>query len=542
MPAATMVFVNGKIRTMEGNDCEAVAFQDDTILQVGKKEDVMKVIDTNTQVIDMGGKTMLPGFIDTHTHLVGYGISLKTVDLIGTKSIDELVGRCQRYVRGHDIPDGQWVIGRGWNQNDFVHEVKFPDRHDLDRISQNHPILLLRVCGHIGSANTMALEEVGITADTFIAGGSFDHALSGEPNGIIREASLEWFKKNRCLTDDHAYIRKGILEGSSELLKHGVTSVHTEDSYDLGYSGDFEHIAETYREMASAGELPVRVYQKISLPKRKDIESFLKGSLRTGQGDHYYKIGPMKQWCDGTIGARTAALREPYSDDPKNNGILVYEKDELLWNVRMAHQADMQVCLHAIGDAALEMVIEAYEKVQKESPKELRHRIVHCQVGDRRLYERLKPLDVSLNIQTAQTATDWPMMNSRLGKKREKESHNWRTLTDMGICLTGGSDIPVEGPDVFYGIYAAVNRKDRKGKPEKGWLPEQCLTVEEAIKTYTVNAAYASFEENLKGSITEGKLADVIVVDKDPFETPLEELKDIEVEMTVVGGKIKWSK
>lgn len=542
MLAATKVFINGHIHTMDGESCEAVAFQGDRILKVGDKKEVMKTIGENTEVIDMGGKTMLPGFIDTHTHLVGYGISLQTVDLSNVKSIDELINLCQRYLEKNPLPKGHWLIGRGWNQNNFISKPKFPDRHDLDQISIKHPILLLRVCGHIGSTNTMALKEVGVTEDTFIAGGSFDHDLSGEPNGVIREASLEWFKKNRCFTDGHSYIRKGIEKGSAELLKYGVTSVHTEDSYDLGYSGSFEAIAETYQKMASDGELPIRVYQKISLPKKEDIQEFLKQSLRTGQGDDSYRIGPMKQWCDGTIGARTAALREGYSDDSTNKGILVYEKEELLKNVRMAHQADMQVCLHAIGDAALEMVIEIYEQVQFESPKELRHRIVHCQVGDQGLYERLKSLDVCLNIQTAQTATDWPMMNSRLGSKRERDCHNWRTLTDMGICLTGGSDIPVEDPDVFYGIYAAVNRKDKDGKPENGWLSEQSLTVEEAIKTYTVNAAYSSFEEALKGSISPGKLADVIVVDKDPFAIAPMDIKDVKVEMTIVGGEIKWKK
>lgn len=542
MKPATKAFVNGKIYTMDGSICEAVAFKKDIILKVGTKDEVMKVTDNSTQIINMEGKTMLPGFIDTHTHLVGYGISLTTVDLEGARSIGEVVDRCKKFINTNDLKEGQWLIGRGWNQNQFVDDNRFPDRHDLDKVSLKHPVLLLRVCGHIGSVNSMALEEVGVSSETFIAGGSFDHDEEGTPNGIIREASLEWFKKNRCLTDDHEYIRKGILEGAAELLKYGVTTVHTEDSYDLGYSGDFKHIADTYRQMAANQELPIRIYQKISLPKREDIELFLNGDLRTGQGDHYYKIGPMKQWCDGTIGARTAALREPYTDDPDNYGILVYEGDELYHNVKMAHDSGMQVCLHAIGDAALEMVIEAYERVQNENPKASRHRIVHCQVGDRKLYERLQPLNVSLNIQTAQTASDWPMMKSRLGDEREKDSHNWRTLTDLGICLTGGSDIPVEGPDVLYGVYAAVTRKDLKGKPESGWLPEQKLTVEEAFKTYTINAAYSSYDEDVKGSITEGKLADVVLLDRDPFEVEVQDLINIEVCMTVVGGDIKWTK
>ncbi|SDY48825.1 amidohydrolase [Tindallia californiensis] len=542
MDSRNKVFMNGIIYTMDGRICEAMAVEEDRILQVGSQKEIMQLVNKSTQMIDMNGKTMLPGFIDTHTHLVGYGISLMTVNLSDADGIEDIIERCRRYIEEHKVTDKQWIIGRGWNQNNFGEDPRFPNRHDLDKISTKNPILLLRTCGHIGSVNSLALEEVGVDKHTHIAGGSFDCDNAGLPNGIIREASLEWFKKNRCVVDDHAYIRKGILKGSAELLKYGITSVHTEDSYDLGYSGDFEHIAETYGRMAKMKELPIRIYQKISLPKKEDILRFLQGSNRTGQGDFYYKTGPIKQWCDGTIGARTAALRKDYSDDPGNKGILVYEKQELYENVKLAHEENMQVCLHSIGDASLEMIIEAYEKVQKENPKNLRHRIVHCQVGDRKLYERLKKINVCLNIQTAQTATDWSMMSKRIGNDREKDAHNWRILTDMGICLTGGSDIPVETPDVFYGIYAAVNRKDREGNPKNGWLPEQALTVEEAIKTYTVNAAYASYEENDKGSLTEGKLADMVLVDKDPFVVDPMELKDISVCMTMVGGEIKWSK
>ncbi|MCC5911067.1 MAG: amidohydrolase [Clostridiaceae bacterium] len=357
----------------------------------------------------------------------------------------------------------------------------------------------------------------------------------------MREASLEWFKKNGTGNFGISEIRKSILDGGKELLKYGITSIHSEDSYDLGYSGDFLDIYETYQQMVKDEELPIRVYQKISLPKKQDVKMFLEGNLRTGDGDKYYKVGPMKQWCDGTMGARTAALLEPYSDDPDNKGILVYTKEELYENVLMAHKENMQVCLHAIGDAALEMILDVYEDVLRGFPRNARHRIVHCQVGNRSLYERLAKLDVSINIQPPQTATDWAMLNSRLGDKREKESHNWRTLTDLGVCVTGGSDIPVESPDVFYGIYAAVTRQDAERNPKEGWLPEQKVTVEEAIKMYTMNAAYSAFEEDTKGSITEGKLADMVVVDHNPFEVQPEYLKDIKVEQVILGGKLKLS-
>lgn len=535
----TLALINGKIHTMDGRVCEAVAVSSDKIVKVGTTAEINDMISCDTTVIDLGGKCVLPGFIDTHTHLVGYGTSLNSVDLSSAKSIDDIIGLCCDFIKESEVEPGEWILGRGWNQNQFTGEKAFPSRKDLDKITVKNPLLLLRVCGHIGAANSAALEDVGVTRDTFIEGGAFDKDENGEPNGIIREASLEWFKKNRSRKSGMTGIRKAILDGANELLKYGITSIHSEDSYDLGYSGDFHDIYETYQQLVKDGQLPLRVYQKISLPKKQDVVSFLRGSLRTGDGDNFYKIGPMKQWCDGTIGARTAALLEDYSDDPGNKGILVYTKEELYENVLMAHKENMQVCLHSIGDASLEMILDVYKRVLAEFPWNARHRIVHCQVGSRSLYERLAKLDVSINIQPPQTASDWSMMNIRLGDKRERECHSWRTLTDLGVCITGGSDIPVESPDVFYGIYAAVTRQDEKGNPDGGWLPEQRVTFEEAIKMYTINAAYSAFEEDIKGTITEGKLADMIIVDADPFEVESKYLKDIKVEKVILGGMLR---
>jgi len=439
---ASLALIKGKIYTMDGRCEEAVAIADDKIIKVGKTSEVYEFIDNETEVIDLEGKTVLPGFIDTHTHLVGYGLSLNAVDLSKAKSIKEIIELGRNFVEEKQIKPGEWILGRGWNQSNFVHEKVFPTKKDLDQISMTNPILFIRTCGHIGIVNSLALKDSSITKDTFIEGGAFDKDENGEPNGVIREASLEWFKKNGSYKPSKAAMKKAIIDGANELLKYGVTSIHTEDSYDLGYSGDFKDIYDTYQEMVANDELPIRIYQKISLPKRKDIEEFLKGDLRTGDGNNYYKIGPIKQWCDGTMGARTAALLQDYNDDPGNRGILVYNRDELYENVMLAHKAGMQMCLHAIGDAALEMVIDVYERVLRELPRNARHRIVHCQVGNRSLYERLAKLDVSINIQPIQVGSDWPMMNRRLGSEREKECHAWRTLTDLGVCITGSSDVP----------------------------------------------------------------------------------------------------
>lgn len=536
----SLALINGKIRTMDGRCEEAVAVADDKIIKVGTTWEINKLADDKTEVIDLKGKTVLPGFIDTHGHLVGYGFSLNAIDLSNAKSIEEIIDSCRKYIEKKQIKPGEWILGRGWNQNNFIYDKIFPTKKDLDKISTDNPVLLIRTCGHIGIVNSLALRDARVTKDTYIEGGAFDKDENEEPNGVIREASLEWFKKNSSYKPNKAAMKKAILDGANELLKYGVTSIHTEDSYDLGYSGSFKEIYDTYEDMVANNELPIRVYQKISLPKKADIEKFLEGNLRTGDGNNYYKIGPMKQWCDGTMGARTAALLEDYNDDPGNKGILVYTYDELYENVELAHKEGMQVCLHAIGDAALAMVLDVYERVLRELPRDARHRIVHCQVGNLSLYERLAKLDVSINIQPIQVGSDWPMMNARLGWEREKECHAWRTLSDLGVCITGSSDIPVDTPNVFYGIHSIVNRKDIEGKPENGWLPKEKVTVEEALKIYTINSAYSAFEEKIKGTITEGKLADMIIIDKDPFEVEPKELMHIEVEKTIVGGKIKY--
>lgn len=539
---ATLVLKNGKIYTLDGRKAEAIAIEGENIIKVGTNAEVKELINSETKVIDLKGKSVVPGFNDTHVHLVGYGSAINAVDLNDVTSIDELISKCKAFIEEKGVEPGKWLYGRGWNQNLFLKDGKrFPNKGDLDKISTEIPILLIRICGHIGLSNTNAIENVGINKDTFVSGGTFDKDEEGNPNGIIREASLEWYKKNINPKPGVEEIKQSIVDGAKELTRHGITSIHSEDSYDLGYGGDFMDIYKAYNSLLDEGKLPLRVYQKISLPKKEDLLEFLETGLRTGHGNNYYKIGPMKQWCDGTMGARTAALLEEYSDDPENRGILVYEEDELYENVYIAHKNDMQVCLHAIGDRALATVLKVYERVLKELPKPHRHRIVHCQVGNLELYKKLAGLGLNINIQPAQTATDVPIMNPRLGDEREKQCHNWRTLTDLGVMISGSSDVPVEFPNVFYGIHAVVNRKNINNKPEEGWIPEEAVTVEEALKMYTINAANVAFEDDIKGTLTEGKLADMVIIDKDPFEINKNNIKDIKVEATIVGGVVKYS-
>lgn len=537
-----MILKHGRIYTMDGRVEEAVAIAGDRIVKVGSNEEIEAWQGPETRVVELQGRVVVPGFNDTHTHLVGYGNSLRYANLEGCRSCGEMCRRVSDFIVKSQIPEGEWVFGRGWDQNLFP-DGGFPTKEALDRISDRHPILLIRTCGHVGVANTLALQAGNVTRDTYLPGGQFDRGADGAPNGVIREAALEWFKRQRSPESARRELEQAIIRGGKEMLRYGVTTVHTEDSYDLGYPGDFMDIYNTYQKLEREKRPPLRVYQKISLPTEKEIDAFLEGPLRTGMGSDFYRIGPMKQWSDGTMGARTAGLKEPYSDLPGATGIYYYTDEELYRNIKKAHCAGMQVCIHTIGDGALEQVLNAYERVLKEFPKEdHRHRLVHGQVGNLRLYQKIAALGLNINIQPVSTSTDMPILPSRLGEERLKYCHAWRTLTDLGVNLNGSSDIPVETPNVFRGIYGVVARRSPE-HPELGvWNPQEKVTVMEALRFYTINGAYAAFEDGIKGSVTEGKLADLVILDRDPCAIEDEELLQVTVDATILGGEIVYQR
>lgn len=541
MPQTTMILKHGRIYTMDGRVEEAVAIAGDRIVKVGSNEEIEAWQGPETRVVELQGRVVVPGFNDTHTHLVGYGNSLRYANLEGCRSCGEMCRRVSDFIVKSQIPEGEWVFGRGWDQNLFP-DGGFPTKEALDRISDRHPILLIRTCGHVGVANTLALQAGNVTRDTYLPGGQFDRGADGAPNGVIREAALEWFKRQRSPESARRELEQAIIRGGTEMLRYGVTTVHTEDSYDLGYPGDFMDIYHTYQKLEREKRLPLRVYQKISLPTEKELDAFLAGPLRTGMGSDFYRIGPMKQWSDGTMGARTAGLKEPYSDMPGATGIYYYTDEELYENIKKAHCAGMQVCIHTIGDGALEQVLNAYERVLREFPKaDHRHRLVHGQVGNLRLYQKIAELGLNINIQPVSTSTDMPILPSRLGE-RLKYCHAWRTLTDLGVNLNASSDIPVETPNVFRGIYGVVARRSPE-HPELGvWNPQEKVTVMEALRFYTINGAYAAFEDDIKGSVTEGKLADLVILDRDPCAIGEEELLQVTVDATILGGEIVYQR
>lgn len=538
-----LILKNGKIATMNASRpwAEAVAVKDGKIVKVGKNEEVLALKEKSTKVIDLEGKLLVPGFNDSHMHLLMYSYNLQSVNLAGSKSIDDIIDRTNKFIQERNIPTSKWVLGIGWNQDYFVEgEKRFPNRYDLDKISTEHPIVFTRACYHIVVANSKAMELAGITKDTpQIEGGRFDKGQNGEPLGIFREKAqgliTKWIPEPTV-----EEIKKMLVEGMQNASKCGITSIQTDD-FEAIPGKNYDNILKAYNELREEGKIQVRIYEQCLLPNMERLTGFLNKGYRTGDGDEFYKIGPLKLLGDGSLGARTAALTRPYSDAPETSGIPVFKQEELDALVEKAHNSGMQIAIHCIGDKAMYMAFEAIEKALKKNPrKDHRHGIVHAQITDDYLLNKFKELDAVAYIQPIFLDYDWHIVESRIGSDKIGKTYNWRTMIDSGIHVGCGSDCPVESFDVMNGIYEAVTSKDLKGQPEGGWMPNQRLTVEQALYGFTMGGAYTSFEEGTKGSIEEGKLADMVVLSRDIFQIPEDEIKDVQVEMTFFNGEMVY--
>lgn len=526
------IFRNGIIHTLAGKDAQAVAVQNGRIAAVGTDAEILALADSKTEIHNLEGQCMLPGFNDSHCHLLLTGTTARSLDLRGVRSVDEIVARGRSYIAQRRIPPGKWVTGFGFDQNIFDVPV-LPTKEDADRISTVHPILLDRVCGHIGTLNTMALRAVGCDERTAFTGGALDKGPNGELNGILRETALD-----ACKTHIPMPGKDEVKEILCEMMAHvnalGITSVQSDDLW----GAPLDTLLPAFSELEAEGRCTVRVWEEVQAARIPVLEEFLARGLRTGDGSAYFKIGNIKLITDGSLGARTAYLRDDYADKHGDCGVPVYTDEALCEIVRYAHTAGMQIAFHAIGDGALEQCIAAVEAAQKVELKALRHRIVHCQFGDEALYRRMKAAGMCADIQPAFVPTDRPVVVPRVGVLRAKSSYAWRTLLEQGIPLGGGSDSPVESFDPLWGIYCAVTRCDQNGMPRGGWHPEQRLHIEEAVRLYTQGSAYLSFDEQNKGTIEAGKFADFAILNRDILAARPEDILSTKVIMTVIDGKI----
>lgn len=534
------IFLNGNIYTMNKKSpkVEAMYIKDGIIQEVGTNEEISKFIDRTSSVIDLDNKTVFPGFIDSHLHFAMLGANLYECNLVGVDSIENLINRVKQFIAENDISPGKWVTGKGWNE-DYFNVKKLPTRYDLDNISTEHNICLTRGCYHMCVVNSEALKNIEINEDNNkIENGIFDIDENGVPTGICRESAMKHvYDKLPVVTKEN--IKNYIELASKYVLSKGITSVQTDDFMLPGIN--WQDVIDAYTEINNEGNLKIRVYEQCLLPTLEKLKNFVEKGYKTGFGDSHFKIGPLKLLVDGNLGTRTAYMSEPYSDDKTQSGIPQYTQSEIDDLVNYATKSGIQVATHVIGDKAAKMVINALDKLPEDLKSEdLRCNLIHCQVTDQIMIDNIKKLNIIANVQPIFLNYDIHMAESRLGHERILWSYNWKTLYNNNVRVALGSDSPVELPDTVYGIYCAVTRKDLNGCPKGGWYPNEKLSVEEAVRGFTMGSAYASFDENVKGSIEKGKLADFIVLSDDLFEIEPSEIKNVKVLKTYIDSKLVY--
>lgn len=531
---AEWIFTGGPVLSghVGWRPAEAVAVAGGKVIAFGSRAEVMQTQGPSTRVVDLAGRALLPGLTDAHLHILGYAITLDKLAVAGMESIEAVKRAVADQVAAR--AEGDWVVGRGWDQDRWT-ERREPTRHDLDSVSPNHPVFLQRNCNHVAVANTAALRMAGITADTpDPEGGKIDRdPVTGEPTGMLRENAQGLV--GRCIPAMPVERMRTLLgRAMREALSYGITAVHTDD-VDRA-AGGFEAAEELFR--SAIAEAPVRVTQMI--PGAWAAEAAGRGIV-TGAGDAWYRYGQTKLFADGSLGGRTAAMLEPYSDDPSTRGIYMHTREAFVEAVCQQHALGDQVGCHCIGDGAAELFISAVEEAQRRAPRaDARHRMIHAQILNRPLMERMKAAGIVGDIQPVFIKSDGYWFAERVGAERAETSYAWKTLHDLGIPLCGGSDCPIEPLNIWYGIYAAVNRQDLNGHPAGGWNPAEKLSVAEALDLYTTGPCFSTFQESVKGTLAPGMWADLIVVDRNPLTCDPSELKDVRVSLTMVGGKVAF--
>lgn len=526
------IFYNGKIYTMDEGIpmVEAMAVWGGIIQDVGSSEAVMELCGPDAVRIDLGGRAVIPGLVDAHAHFMGYAKQRERLELRDCSSVEDLLRMVAE--RAAAAGEGEWIIGRGWDQNKWKTR-DYPTRSDLDEIAPGNPVYLVRVCGHAALTNSKALGIAGISAETPDPdGGKIFRDIDGEPTGVLLdEAKLLVSEVVPPLSKDKK--KKLLVEAAGDCLSVGLVGVH-----DMGISGED---ASIYGELYSEGVMPFRITAYYS-HAAEDLDSLLDcGPSRELFGE-LFSVPGVKFYADGSLGARSAALLEDYTDDPGNRGLLVTDSGELYEKISICHRKGFQAAVHAIGDRANRLVLDIFEKVLSEYPEDdRRHRVEHAQVISPSDIPRFAAIGLIPSMQFTHCVSDMAWAGGRLGPGRLEGAYAWRSLLSAGCIIPGGSDFPVERINPFLGIRAAVTRTEPGESGTSGWMPEQCLTVQEAVKAFTVDAAYAAHQEDLRGSLAPGKLADFIVLSQDLMAAEKDSIGGTRVLATVLGGEIVYS-
>ena len=531
------LFINGEIYSMkkEGEKFQSLGVKDGKITFLGTDEEAKNV--SSKELIDLKGKMMIPGMADAHLHLYAYCQNLTFVDLSKVHNINEMISLMKEKIK--NVKKGDWVKGVNFDQSKWK-ENRFPTLEEMDSISKDNPIIIKRCCLHAVVANSKALKMAGIGKNYQAgSGGIVELDKDGMPNGILREQSTKVF--DDILPDplkDIEVQKKIMQDVLNDMSSKGITTIHTYAAKIWQYNEDIN----IYKNFEKEGKLPLRV--TVCIDELFEPEILTKEKLN----NPYRKVqlGAYKIFSDGSMGSRSAALKKPYSDDPQNSGFMLFTQEELNNKILTGYEHGLQPAIHAIGDRALDMTLAAIEYTLKttkekgmtdeEQKNRLPFRIIHVQMIDDDLLKRMKKLPLVLDIQPIFLCTDLHWIEDRIGKERLKGSFALKTMEKAGLIQTGGSDCPVETYEPLKGIYAAVTRQDMEGYPTEGFLPEERLSVYEALCMYTKNVPYATGQESVLGTLEIGKFADLTVLEKNLFKIDKKEIKDVKVEQTYVAG------
>jgi predicted amidohydrolase YtcJ len=532
---AQSLVVNVHGYTLSGSDAQlhtfsALAFADGKVLATGKAGDLHKRY-PQAQRIDGHGRTLLPGLIDAHGHVLELGINQVEVQLDDTTSLAQAQQRIRDYANAH--PERGWILGFGWNQAKWQ-LGRFPVAAELDAVT-DRPAVLERVDGHARWLNTRALQAAGITRATpDPVGGRIEHDEAGNPTGVLVDTAMDLITKvvpERTPAERRAALKVAI----AHLNSVGLTGA--------GDAGDSASTIALYRNLADAGELHARIYAMIG-DTGKDFAALAPQGPLLGYGHDRLTVRAVKLYADGALGSRGAALLAPYSDQPGQRGLLFEQDAAMEQKIETALRAGFQVNVHAIGDAANRQVLDGFEHAYAAlgRGRELRNRIEHAQVVSLADIPRFRKLDIIASMQPTHATSDMNMAEARIGAERLKGAYAWRSFLAQGTHIAGGSDFPVESDNPFFGLHAAVTRQDHDNHPAGGWHAEQALTLPEAFRAFTLDAAYAQHEEATLGSLEPGKWADFILVDRDPFSIAPQDLWKVQVEQTWLAGETVYKR
>lgn len=536
-----LALINGKIYVERDVFVQAVCAEGEEICRIGSNEEILQAAGRDAEVIDLEGRTVIPGLNDSHMHLLNVGMSFARAQIIGAVSIEDLIGRVKSFMEQRPQDARKGIFSKGWNQDLFIGEKRMPTRYDLDRISTEVPVVLQRVCGHVAAANSKAIEMLGLDHQMIqVNGGTIEVDENGVPNGIFTENAIDLVAglTPKFTLEDN---KRLFLMAADYAVSHGITSVQSNDVGNGSTSREdlFRLLHEIYDEKLCS----LRYRHQVCLHSVEELRDYVeKGEFKHGvyKDPRRLALGPLKLFKDGSLGGRTASMRREYLDAPGNFGIEVRSDQEMEECCRIADEAGIQVVTHVIGDKAIEDVIKNYEHVLHEGKNPLRHTLIHCQITDRPMLERIARDDILIAYQPIFLDYDMHVVISRCGEELSSTSYAFKTAKDLGIHVSYGTDAPVEDCNPFPNLYSAVTRRDKNGYPEGGFFSQECVDVSDAVDAYTIGSAYNEFCEEFKGRIKPGYLADLVVLDTDIFTCEPAKIRGILPDITIIGGKVVY--